>query len=245
MAAAELVYAPRRRRRPAWGKIALAALVMLGLAAAWRFSPLADYLTHERIAGWAQAARETPWAPFVLVLAYTPAAFVLFPRPVLTVISVVAFGAWLGLAYAVAGILGAALATYCVGRYMPREKVRRIVGDTLDEAAPIFRGHAVVGVFAANMVPVPPFGVQGIIAGCMRLNVWQYALGTLLSVLPTGILLAFFGHQLSAGLEGNASVWLLALPLLGMAIFVFLGRRWAQRRNQANRGSPPQECAGG
>ena len=244
MAAAELVYAPRRRSRPAWGKIALAAVVMVALAAAWRFTPLADYLTHDRIAAWARAARGTPWAPVVLVLAYTPAAFVLFPRPVLTVISVVAFGAWLGLAYAVVGILGAALATYCVGRYMPREKVRRIVGDMLDEAAPIFRGHAIVGVFAANMVPVPPFGVQGIIAGCMRLNVWQYALGTLLSVLPTALLLAFFGHQLSAGLEGDASVWLLGLPLLGMAIFVFLGRRWATRRNrQASAGSPGR-CTG-
>jgi uncharacterized membrane protein YdjX (TVP38/TMEM64 family) len=233
---------PRRPRRPAWGKIALAALVMLALAAAWRFSPLADYLTQERIAGWAQAARTTPWAPLVLVFAYTPAAFVLFPRPVLTVISIVAFGAWLGLAYALAGILGAALATYGVGRYMPRERVRRIVGDAFDDAAPIFRGHAVVGVFAANMVPVPPFGVQGIIAGCMRLNVWQYALGTLLSILPTGILLAFFGHQVSAGLEGHVSVWLLGLPLLGMAIFVFLGRRWATRRSRAPIGSP-QRCA--
>lgn len=236
MTAAELMYAPRRRR-PAWGKIALVALVMLALAAAWRLTPLADYLTHERIAAWARAARETPWAPLVLILAYTPAAFVLFPRPVLTVISVIAFGAWLGLAYAVAGILCAALATYCVGRYMPREKVRRIVGDMLDEAAPMFRGHAVVGVFAANMVPVPPFGVQGIIAGCMRLNVWQYALGTLLSVLPTGILLAFFGHQVSAGLEGKPSVWLLALPLAGMAIFVFLGRRWARGRHAMNPGA--------
>ena len=228
-------------RRPAWIRLALIALALCALGATWRFSPLADYLTHERLAGWARAARETPWAPLALVFAYTPAAFLLFPRPVLTVISVVAFGAWLGLAYAVAGILGAALATYCVGRYMPREKVRRIVGDSLDDATSIFRGHAVAGVFAANMVPVPPFGVQGVIAGCMRLNVWQYALGTLLSVLPTGILLAFFGQELSAGLQGDLSVWLLGLPLLGMAIFIYLGRRWAGRRNRpayAGRKSP-------
>jgi len=234
MATAELVYAPRRpRRRPAWAKIVAAALVMAGLAAAWRFSPLADYLTPHRLAEWARAARRTPWAPLLLVVAYTPAAFVLFPRPLLTLLAVVAFGAWLGLVYAVAGILGAALATYFVGRYMRRETVRRIAGDMLDDAAQIFRGHAVVGVFAANMVPVPPFGVQGIIAGAMRLNVWQYALGTLLSILPSAAMLALFGRQVTAGLEGNGQVsyWLLALPLVGIAIFAFLGRRWAQRRD--------------
>jgi phospholipase D1/2 len=232
VATAELVQASRRR--PAWGKIVAAALIMAALAAAWRFSPLADYLTPHRLAGWARAARRTPWAPIALVVAYTPAAFVLFPRPLLTLIAVIAFGAWLGLLYAVAGILGAALATYCVGRFMRRETVRRIVGDTLDDAAQIFRGHAVVGVFAANMVPVPPFGVQGMLAGAMRLNVLQYSLGTLLSILPGAVLLAFFGRQITAGLEGSGPVsyWLLGLPLVGVAIFAFLGRRWAQRRSQ-------------
>lgn len=232
MPAAELVGASHRRRRPAWGKIAAAVLVMAALAAAWRYSPLADYLTPHRLAEWARAARETRWAPIALILAYTPAAFILFPRPLLTLMSVVAFGAWLGLVYAVAGILGAALATYFVGRFMSRETVRRIVGDTLDEATQIFRGHAVVGVFAANMVPVPPFGVQGVIAGCMRLDVWQYSLGTLLSIVPSAAMLALFGRQVSTSLEGNGQVsyWLLGLPLLGIAIFAVLGRRWAQRR---------------
>ena len=239
METAHLVGAPRRRRRPAWGKIALAAIVMAALAAAWRYSPLADYLTPHRLADWARAARRTRWAPIALIAAYTPAAFVLFPRPLLTLISILAFGAWLGLAYSAAGILGAALATYGAGRFMPYETVRRIAGDMLDEAGPIFRGHAIVAVFAANMVPVPPFGVQGLMAGYMRLNVWQYSLGTLLSMLPTALMLAAFGHEVSTGLrgEGGVSYWLLGLPLVGMAIFAFLGRRWAQRRRQRHRSS--------
>lgn len=237
METAHLVYAPRRPRRPAWGKIAVAAIVMAALAAAWRYSPLADYLTPHRLADWARAARRTRWAPIALVFAYTPAAFVLFPRPLLTLISVLAFGAWLGLGYAAAGILGAALATYCVGRFVRYETVRRIAGDMLEEAGPLFRGHAVVAVFAANMVPVPPFGVQGVIAGYMRLNVWQYSLGTLLSMLPTTLLLAAFGHEISAGLQGRGSVsyWLLGLPLVGIVIFAFLGRRWAHRRSARQR----------
>lgn len=223
---------PETSRRPAWGKIALAVLVMVGVAAAWRFTPLADYFNAHRIAGWARAARATRWAPVVLILAYTPAAFLLFPRPLLTLASVIAFGAYLGFAYAVVGILAAALVTYAVGRFVSYDKVKRIAGDTMDDAKQIFRGHAIVGVLAANMVPVPPFGVQGVIAGSMKLNVWQYLLGTLLSLLPGAVMLAIFGHQLSSVLEGKGGVsyWLLAMPLLGMAIFVFLGRRWASRR---------------
>lgn len=134
-----------------------------------------------------------------------------------------------------AGIVGAALVTYAVGRFMPGEKLKRIVGDYLDDAKDIFRGHAVVGVFAANMVPMPPFGVQGVIAGCIHLSVWQYALGTLLSLLPGALMLAFFGQQLSTALEDpkKLSYWLLAAPLIGFAIFFVLVRRWAKRRRES------------
>ncbi len=212
---------------------------MAALAAAWRFTPLADYLTAQRIAGWAHAARKTRWAPFIVIAAYTPAAFLLFPRPLLTLASVIAFGAWLGFAYAVAGIVGAALATYAVGRFMPVQKLQRIVGDYLDDAKEIFSGHAVIGVFAANMVPVPPFGVQGVIAGCIRLSLWQYALGTLLSLLPGALMLAFFGQQLSSALEDpkQMSYGLLALPLVGFAIFFVLVRGWARRRRESRAGA--------
>lgn len=223
-----------RFHRPAWGKIALAAIAMAALAGAWRYSPLADYLTAHRIAGWARAARQTTWAPLVIVAAYTPAAFILFPRPLLTLASVIAFGAWLGFAYAVAGILIAALATYAIGRFVDYTTLKRIAGDALDNAREIFRGHAVAGVFAANMIPVPPFGVQGVIAGSMRLNVWQYALGTLLSLFPGALMLALFGHQLSAALEDpkQLSYWLLAAPAIGLIVFVFIARRWAARRSE-------------
>ena len=44
-------------QRPAWGKIAAAALVLAALAAVWRFTPLAEYVTAERISGWARVVR--------------------------------------------------------------------------------------------------------------------------------------------------------------------------------------------
>jgi phospholipase D1/2 len=203
------------------------------LAAAWRYTPLAELLTPKNISAWSRMARQTRWAPIALVLAYTPAAFLMFPRPLLTLVSVVAFGAWLGLAYSIAGILGAAFATYFAGRFLPYERVRRILGDKLESASKALRGHAVIAVFAANMVPVPPFGVQGIIAGAIRLNVWQYALGTFLSLLPGALMITTFGHQISTALDdpSKVSYSLLAAVAVLFALFVYFGRRWAKQRS--------------
>ena len=53
----------RRARGPAWGKLALILAGAAALAAVWRWTPLAEYVTAERILGWTRAVREPWWAP--------------------------------------------------------------------------------------------------------------------------------------------------------------------------------------
>ena len=90
---------------PAWGKLALIALAVAGLTAVWRFTPLHDYLTPERVFDWAQTFGNQWWAPIAVMAAYTPACFTMFPRPLITLFAVIAFGPLLGFAYAMSGIL--------------------------------------------------------------------------------------------------------------------------------------------
>ena len=92
---------PDRRRRdgPAWGKIALIALVIAALSAIWRYTPLREFLTPERVFDWAQTFGRQWWAPLAVMAAYTPACFTMFPRPLITLFAVVAFGPWLGFVY--------------------------------------------------------------------------------------------------------------------------------------------------
>jgi len=217
------------RRRPAWGKIAAGALVLAVLAAAWRWTPLSEFLTAERVMGWAQLARETPWAPVALALAYTPAALVLFPRPVITVLLVIAFGPWLGIAYAAAGILIAALVTYYIGRALPRGALRKVAGDKAEAVGKGARRHGVLSVLAFNLLPVPPFAVQNMIAGAARIKVWEYAAGTLLSLIPALVVAAVLGDQIAAALDDGADVswWAVGGMLAVFFAVTFFIRRWA------------------
>lgn len=223
---------PPSRRRPAWGKIALGALVLAALAAAWRWTPLAEYVTAERVMDWARVVREMPWAPLIVILAYTPASLVLFPRPLITLLIVVAFGPWLGIAYSISGIMLAAMVTYYLGRALPRRKVREIGGDQAEALGKGARRHGVIAVVAFNLLPVPPFAVQNMIAGAVRIKVWEYALGSVLSLIPAIIATAVFGNQLSAALEeaGEVSWWAIGAAAAGLAAFIYFGRRWAAKQ---------------
>lgn len=222
----------KKKKRPAWGKLAIYAAVLVGLALVWRFSPLADLLTRENASAWSRAARGTPWAPVAMILAFTPASLILFPRPFLTLLAVITFGRWLGAAYAGAGIMLAAMATYYAGRIMRRDTVVRLAGGKLDDAGKVLRKHGIIAIFGSNQLPVPPFAVQGIIAGALRIPAWQYAVGSLLGMAPGLLAASVFAGELSAWIEdpSKLSWWILAAVVAVFAVFIWLARRWYARK---------------
>jgi uncharacterized membrane protein YdjX (TVP38/TMEM64 family) len=222
----------RRQHGPAWGKIAAIAVAIALLAAAWRWTPLAEIVTAERILDWARLARGTWWAPLAVIGAYIVAALVLFPRPLVTLATIIAFGTWLGIAYAVVGVLSAALVTYWAGRFLKRSTVRRFAGELIESAAKPLREHGIVAVFAANMVPTPPFAVQNMIAGALRIPLVHFLAGTALSLVPPVLAWTMFGAQINQALEDASQVswvWVGAAIVL-LAGFGYLARRWVRAR---------------
>jgi phospholipase D1/2 len=239
---------------PAWGKIALIVLVVAGFAAAWRYTPLSAHVSAERIIGWAESVGGIPWAPLVVMLAYTPACFVMFPRPLITLFAVIAFGPVLGFIYSILGILGAALATYFAGRAMPAGTVRSIVGDKLNDMTEVLRRRGLLACFAMRIVPAAPFVVEGIAAGAVRIKLWHYSLGTVLGMVPGTLTTSVFGDQIQTALEDPSRInyWLIAGVVLFFVMLILLVRRWfmkqqrlahAHARHPSHAGAKPEKLA--
>ncbi len=218
----------RGRRSPAWGKLLAIVVVVAAAAAAWRYTPLSEYITAQRVTGWARAIRGWSWAPLVVILLYTPAAFVMFPRPVLTLLTVIAFGPWLGFAYGMAGIILSALATYYAGRLLPDKTVQRLAGDKLDGVVKALKRHGLMAMLAVRIIPVAPFAVEGIIAGAVSIRVWEYTLGTFLGMLPGVLATSVFGGQLAAALEDPSTInwWIVAAVIAAMIALTWYVKRW-------------------
>jgi uncharacterized membrane protein YdjX (TVP38/TMEM64 family) len=216
------------RRSPAWGKLLAIVVVIAALAAAWRYTPLSEYITAQRITGWARAIRGWSWAPLVVMFLYTPAAFVMFPRPVLTLLTVIAFGPWLGFAYGMAGIIGSALVTYYVGRLLPEKTLQRLAGDKLDDVIRALRRRGLMAMLAVRIIPVAPFAVEGFIAGAVPIKLWDYTLGTFLGMLPGVLATSVFGGQLTAALEDPSTInwWIVGGVIVAMVALTWYVKRW-------------------
>ena len=44
--------------------------------------------------------------------------------------------------------------------------MRQLAGEKFDPAIKVLKNHGVIAIFALNVMPAPPFAVQGLIAGC-------------------------------------------------------------------------------
>ncbi|HEX7053126.1 MAG TPA: VTT domain-containing protein [Burkholderiales bacterium] len=217
--------------KTAWGQLALIFLALAALTAAWRFTPLAQVVTPERAIGWAHDFGSRWWAPLVVMASYTPASLVMFPRPLITLAAVIAFGPWLGFGYALAGICGSAVVTYCIGRRMRRDTVRRLAGPKLDRMIDVLKRHGLLAMTLLRLVPIAPFAVESIVAGAIHMRLRDVVIGTAIGLLPGTLATTVFGEAMETALTGTGDVnwWLVAatVGLLGGGIWVV--KRWFTR----------------
>lgn len=217
-----------------WWKLAAAVALLAGLTAMWKLTPLSYWLEAERITSWAREFGDRPWAPVLVMLAYTPACILMFPRPVITLFAVVAFGPWLGFVYAMLGIEFAAWLTYVAGMRFSRATVRRVAGRNLNRIIDVMRRRGLIAMTALRLVPLAPFSVEGVVAGAVRIKLWHFMVGTAIGLLPGTLAATILSDQLQAALKdpGEVNYWLIAAALLLVALATWFVRRWLIRSSQ-------------
>jgi uncharacterized membrane protein YdjX (TVP38/TMEM64 family) len=215
-------------RRPRWILPVAVLAIACALTAMWRYTPLAAWTNADRAIAWAADFSNLWWAPLLVILAYTPACVVLFPRAFITLLAVAAFGAWHGLAYAMCGILLACGLTYYVGMKMNRQTVRRLARGRLTRMSQIMRHRGVVAMTAVRLVPLAPFAVVNVVAGAIHLRFRDFMIGSALGILPGTLVATVFGDQLVSGLKDPRSInlWLVGALVIALVVGTRIVRRW-------------------
>lgn len=213
---------------PSWGKLAGIALVLIALTAVWQLTPLNEYLDGNRVTGWAREVGKTWWVPILTVLAFTPASYVMFPRPLITLFAVIAYGPIWGFVIAMTGIQVAAWTSYVAGKRLDPGTVRRMAGAKLDKILQVLRRRGLLAMTALRLVPLAPFAIEGVVAGAIRMRLWEFLLGTAIGILPGTLTSTVFGDQLSTWLEdpGRINYWAIAFVLFLLGGATWFVRRW-------------------
>lgn len=221
---------PPARRRVA-ARVAL-LLVLAALAAAWRWTPLSEYLDVDTLFGALRAFVAIPGAPLLAVGGIVVAGLAMFPITLLMVVTVLAFGPVTGFLCALAGALGSALAGYGVGASLGRNAVRRIAGGRLNRISKRLAKRGLLAVVLSRVVPIAPFTVINLVAGASHIGLRDFALGTVIGMGPGIVAITLFTDRIRSMLEDPT--WenglTLALVFGGIALAGYFLVTWLKHR---------------
>jgi len=220
---------PVYRRALTLGAVVLAAV---GLAAAWRWTSLHEWVDVDSISALGRWVDEQPFTPALVLLGYVLGGLVVVPVTLLVLATVAVFGPWVGMAYALVGSVLSALASFGVGHMLGRGTVDRLAGSRVNRIRRTLSRRGLVATITIRIVPVAPFSVINFIAGVSDIRVRDFALGTFIGMIPGVAAVAFLTDRILASLR-DPSMQTIAV-LVGVAVTVvgslFGLRRWLERR---------------
>ena len=207
--------------------IAAGIMLTLVLAALWKFTPLKGAVDLEGGVQWVEELSGTWWAPLAIVLAFTPASFVMFPRQVISVAAAIAFGPIKGWLLSVTGVVIAALVGWRIGRQLNEQRVQRWAGERFAPTAKLLRTRGLVAVMAVRALPVAPFTIESIVAGALRIKWTDLALGTVFGMAPGMLGTSFIGDQVGAAMTTGRhfNIWIVVAAAVWTCA-VAIGAKW-------------------
>ncbi|SIT47502.1 Phosphatidylserine/phosphatidylglycerophosphate [Paraburkholderia piptadeniae] len=229
-------FLPEERSRPLTGKLlafGTLALIVVVLAALWRFTPLRDAISFSALVHGAQQLHASRLGPLAIVAVYAIAASVSVPVTLLIAVSGFVFGALAGSTYAFTGTMISAFITYYAGASLGHDAVRRLAGSRLNRISEKLGKRGLVAVIVLRVVPVAPFTVINLAAGASHIGLRDFLVGTALGMAPGIALATTFAHQLVAAVRHPTAAGLGLVALIGAALIglsIALQRLFAHRR---------------
>jgi uncharacterized membrane protein YdjX (TVP38/TMEM64 family) len=226
---------PEAHRRQARHRVIVGAgllLALLALAAAWRWTPLREWLNVPALVDYLSAFRNSPAGSLLVLAGYVLGGLAVMPVTVLIAVTILAFGPWLGFAYALTGTLLSATVTYGLGHLLGRRWVRRLAGARLNRLSQRLAQRGVLAIMAVRIVPVAPFTIVNLVAGASHIRFRDFLIGTIIGMLPGLLGLTVFMDRLVATIRdpGPTGIAVMALVAIGILAAAVTLRRWLEKR---------------
>jgi len=211
---------PMSRRLIALGML---ALLLGGLALAWRATPLGDAVNLASLVGAARALEAMPFTPLVAVAAFALAGVLMVPVTLLIAVTGIVFGPVHGALYAIAGSTLSAALSYALGWWAGRDLVRNLLGARINRLSKRIARRGILAVMVIRVLPVAPFVVINVVAGASHIRLRDFLIGTVLGMAPGIVLTVTFVHHLAEAVRrpspgAIAVVALVALLLIATAL---------------------------
>ncbi len=207
-------------------------LLLLGMAAAWRWSPLGEWLNVQSVIEFADTIPDNAAAPWIVLGAYLLGGLLVVPITLLVIVTVTVFGPVLGSVYALIGTLLSAMLVFRIGHALGRATVRRMAGSYIGRLSRRLARQGILTIVVVRLLPIAPFSVVNLVFGASHIRLRDFLLGTVLGMAPGIAVIALFIDRVQAVLEAPEPMGFLVLAASVAAVLLaaFGLYRWLPKR---------------
>ncbi len=224
-------FVPEHQAKPASRRIllwTLALMTLVAMAAAWRFTPLSEWLDVTTLTELASRLRGSLITPLAVMAVFVLGGFLMVPVTAMIVVSVLIFDPLAGYAYALAGSILSAVAAYGVGAGLGRDSVRQLAGERINHVSRHLAKRGLLTILVVRVVPVAPFTIINLVAGASHIRFRDFALGTLFGMAPGIFGITLVTDRAAAAIrspDGGTILTLVLVAAVVVAIGYLLSRR--------------------
>ncbi len=174
-----------------------------------------------------ESARDSAWAPLLVVSIYVLLNFAGVPQFLLVGGTIVVFGPWIGFAYGWFGTLCSSSVGFWLGHFFGGELLRRFGGSQVNSVSARLAKHGILTSAIVRVVPAGPAIMVNMVLGVSHISYARFLLGTALGITPKILLIALVSEGVMEFVDSGNT-----LVLGGIAVLVFawiLAMIWARR----------------
>ncbi len=211
-------------------KLLILVLILGSAALIVRVTPVGEYVSREGIASAIGTVRGAAWAPVVFVIVYATATALALPGSALTITGGALFGFGFGALLNSIGANIGANAAFLLAKALGREGVERLGGKRIEGLNRATVKHGLFGLLILRLVPLVPFNALNFGSGLTGLKWRDYAIATVVGILPGTLVYTFFADALiqgstQASQDARTRLWIAAGLFLMLSLVPLVARK--------------------
>ncbi len=203
-------------------RIIIMASFLIFLSAVWRWTPLYELITIDRLSEWADSVQGNNVNLLIALAVLTVGSILMLPFTMLAVGVTLIFGPVSGFLCAMLGSFLSCSATFFIGRYILSKDIEHLLGKSYQKLKPHLQNKGIWAVMLFRNVPIAPFTVFNLAAGSLNIPYSAFILGSLIGLTPGIFVLSFYTDQVIQTLK-NPNLTKISITVTVLIVLVIAG----------------------
>ena len=171
------------------------------------------------------------WGPVIYIVLYVFRPLILFPAAVFSA-SAGAIWGLKGLIYLVIGANLSAIAEFLIARYFAREMVEKLIKGKFSSIDQAVEKNGFVTVLLIRLIPNVAWDIQNLALGLTKVKFRDYALATLIGILPGSFALVYFGSSFISVITNPKHFWKIIVAFVIFGAVYYLQQLLRKKQNK-------------